>query len=226
MFQDLTPANAITRPRSHPGCAVPAKEGNLTTAVVNGQPVLVRQSHRLAGEQYGPPLLTVNSVVTLSVEETAALLFGWMDTGGLFSELADDGMVRSVVADMVLKWGASMLMRRTQPRLVATRPCWSTAASGLLRCSEPAKQYYRPTGWTDVAHSATPSSPTSPNTSEARGRRWGPRLATAESLHGHEVTGSTPEASRGGGDRQAGSRADRQHNASSLTSPFLRVDWE
>lgn len=82
---------------------------HLTTARVNGCPVVVHQAHRLAGHRYGPVLVRVSAPVGLTVEEVTALLYWWVTqfpgSDDPFDDLADDGVVRDFLADMVINDG-------------------------------------------------------------------------------------------------------------------------
>lgn len=92
-----------------------------TTAQLNGHPVAVRQTHRrwtaadyppgtAEGEEYEPVAVTVVAPVRLSLDDVAAALFGWLwDDGGTAEELADDAMVRSLIAETVINDGSGQL---------------------------------------------------------------------------------------------------------------------
>ena len=80
-----------------------------TTADLNGQPTMVQQMHRRcwitdeAGTRgYEPVAVTVLAPVALSLDDAAAVLFGWEIS---YEELADDKTVRELVADTVINQG-------------------------------------------------------------------------------------------------------------------------
>lgn len=85
-----------------------------TTALLNGHPVAVDQEHRRwsaadyspgAPEtpgNYEPVALTIDAPITLSIEDVAAVLFDWNYS---YEELADDHLVRALVADTVVNRG-------------------------------------------------------------------------------------------------------------------------
>jgi hypothetical protein len=84
-----------------------------TTADLNGQPTMVQQMHRRcwirdgAGTgEYEPVALTVLAPVALSLDDAAAVLFGWA-VGD--EELADDTSVRELVADTVINEGGQRI---------------------------------------------------------------------------------------------------------------------
>ena len=82
-----------------------ATREHLTTATVNGCPVVIHQAHRAAGQWYEPNLVTVSAPVALSVEDVAAMLFSWMTLGGPFADLDNDAQVREFIADYVVNEG-------------------------------------------------------------------------------------------------------------------------
>ena len=84
-----------------------------TTADLNGQPTMVQQMHRRcwiidgAGtREYEPVALTVLAPVALSLDDAAAVLFGWAVSD---EELADDRSVRELVADTVINEGGQRI---------------------------------------------------------------------------------------------------------------------
>jgi len=84
-----------------------------TTADLNGQPTMVQQMHRrcwiLDGAgigEYEPVALTVLAPVALSLDDAAAVLFGWAVSD---EELADDKSVRELVADTVINEGGQRI---------------------------------------------------------------------------------------------------------------------
>ncbi|MBV9143436.1 MAG: hypothetical protein JO115_21390 [Pseudonocardiales bacterium] len=82
---------------------------HLTTARVNGHPVMVHQAHRIAGHCYGPVLVTVSAPVTLTLEEMTALLYTWVSTArwsdNPLDDLNDDTAVRDFVAHSLINDG-------------------------------------------------------------------------------------------------------------------------
>jgi len=74
----------------------------LTTARVNGHPVLIRQATR--AEEAG--VVTVGLTVTLSLDHAAVALYGYDASP---AELADPERVRALVADAVLNGGCLQL---------------------------------------------------------------------------------------------------------------------
>ena len=84
----------------------------VTTARLNDRVVAVQQVHRrwaaadymlgVPGEEYEPVVLTVTAPVSLSLEDTAVVLFSWYYP---VEELADDDTVRALVAETVLNRG-------------------------------------------------------------------------------------------------------------------------
>lgn len=94
----LTPRRSLEESREH-----------VTTAVVNGCPVVVHQGHRIAGHRYGPVLVKVRAPVSLTVHEVTALLYWWVTQGAWsddpFDDLDDDSRVRDFLAHMVINDG-------------------------------------------------------------------------------------------------------------------------
>jgi hypothetical protein len=83
---------------------------HVSTALVNGRPVGVHQGHRVAGERYGPVLVTVAAPVALTLAEVAAVLFRCLHDGACsladaMEDLADDDYVRRLVAELVVNQG-------------------------------------------------------------------------------------------------------------------------
>ena len=81
-----------------------------TTARLNGQPAPVHQTHRrriIPGTRdYEPVALTVLAPVALSLDDAAAVLFGWETS---YEELAEDSSVRALVADAVINEGGQRI---------------------------------------------------------------------------------------------------------------------
>ena len=85
-----------------------------TTADLNGQPTMVQQMHRrcwirdgaTGSGEYEPVALTVLTPVVLSLDDAAAVLFGWAVSD---EELADDKTVRELVADTVINEGGQRI---------------------------------------------------------------------------------------------------------------------
>jgi hypothetical protein len=130
-----------------------------TTALLNGQPVAVDQEHRrwsaadyIPGApetpgQYEPVVLTVSASISLSLEDVVALLFDW---GGLsYEDLADDHLVRALVADTVVNQGCSHL-EELRCRLGERTSLTQDAATWLAYCRQRATALFsrlsRPTG--------------------------------------------------------------------------------
>jgi hypothetical protein len=82
---------------------------HLTTASVNGHPVLVHQAHRIGGHRYGPVLVTVSAPVALTLEEMTALLYTWVSThrwsDDPLGDLTDDATVREMLAHSLINEG-------------------------------------------------------------------------------------------------------------------------
>jgi hypothetical protein len=88
-----------------------------TTALLYGWAVGVDQQHRhwapadyvlgaSESDAREPVVLTVSAPITLSVEDVAAVLFSW---GLPYEDLADDHIVRSLVADTVVNRGCCQI---------------------------------------------------------------------------------------------------------------------
>ena len=85
-----------------------------TTADLNGQPTMVQQMHRrcwildgaTGAREYEPVAVTVLAPVALSLDDAAAVLFGWAVSD---EELADDKSVRELVADTVINEGGQRI---------------------------------------------------------------------------------------------------------------------
>lgn len=89
----------------------------VTTAQLNGHAVSVHQVHRrwtaadyVLGaperEGYEPVVVTVTAPIGLSVEDVAAVLFNWNVP---YEDLADDHIVRDLIAEAVVNWGCRQL---------------------------------------------------------------------------------------------------------------------
>ena len=103
----------------------------LTTAQVNGAPVLIRRA--LRHQVTEPGVVTVGVAVRLSLEDVAAVLFGYNASP---AELADPDQVRALVADAVLNGGCLQLdiERADTAALQDTAPdCEESAYLALCR---------------------------------------------------------------------------------------------
>ena len=89
----------------------------MTTAQLNDHAVPVHQVHRrwtasdyVLGapecDGYEPVVVTVTAPIGLSVEDVAAVLFDWNVP---YEDLADDHIVRDLIAEAVVNWGCRQL---------------------------------------------------------------------------------------------------------------------
>jgi hypothetical protein len=124
-----------------------------TTALLNGHPVAVDQDHRrwsaadyIPGApetpgHYEPVVLTVSAPISLSLEDVVALLFDW---GGLsYEDLADDHLVRALVAETVVNHGCSHL-EELRCRLGERTSLTQDATTWLAYCRHRATSVFTP----------------------------------------------------------------------------------
>jgi hypothetical protein len=123
----------------------------MTTAQLNGHPVPVHQVHRrwtasdyVLGapemDGYEPVVVTVTAPIGLSVEDVAAVLFDWNVP---YEDLADDHIVRDLIAEAVVNWGCRQL-EELRARLGERTNLTSEDSAYLAYCRQRATAVFAP----------------------------------------------------------------------------------